>query len=147
MNIRSLLPTVAVLVLLAACAGAPAVVGSRSTGAPGGEVALAKRLDEMGYSDKKEIKRLSNHRFNGWNYVDKYHVVINFSPTKHYLIQFRTACHDLRHATSIGFKTTMSSVSRGDRLVVRAMHDRLQDCWVATIYELTRKPREEKSGD
>lgn len=147
MNIRTLMPVVAVSMLLVACAGAPAVVGSRSAGAPGGEETLAKRLDEMGYSDKKEIRRLSNFRLNGWNYVDNYHVVINFSPRKHYLIQFRTACYDLRSASSIGFKTTMSSVSRGDRLIVRDMGDWHQDCWVEAIYELTRKPREEKSGE
>ena len=144
MNIRILLPLTGIIFLLVACSGAPAVVGSRSPGAPAGEAALAKRLDELGYSDKAEIKRLSQFRLNGWSYVDNYHVVINSSPSKHYLVRFRTRCHDLRQATGIAFKTTVGSVSRGDKMILQDLGERFQDCWVDSIFELTRKPREDK---
>ena len=144
MNIHFLPLALAILILLAACGGAPAVVGSRSTGAPGGEVALSERLDEMGYSDKTEIKRLSNFRLNGWNYVDNYHVVINSGPSKQYLVQFRSACRDLRRASSISFKTALGSVSRGDKMIIHDMGDWAGDCGVSAVFELTRKPREDE---
>ena len=133
--------------VLAGCGGAPAVVGSRSSGAPGGEAFLAKRLDELGYSDKSEIRRLSNFRLSGWSYVDNYHVLINSGPSRNYLIRLRRQCHDLRQATSIGFETTLGSISRGDTLVILDFGDRLQDCWVDSVFELTKKPKEQEPED
>jgi hypothetical protein len=142
MNMQKILLTIVAALVLAACSGAPAVVGSRAGGAPEGEAHLSKRLDELGYSDKTEIKRLSNYRLNGWSYVDKYHVIINSGPSKNHLIQFKRACYDLRHADTIGFKTSMGSVARGDRMIVRSMGDNVGDCWIDAIYQLTRKPKD-----
>ena len=142
MYFRILLLTLLFLFVLGSCGGAPAVVGSRSTGAPGGEAFLAKRLDELGYSDKSEVKRLSNFRLSGWSYVDDYHVLINSGPSRNYLIRLRRQCHDLRRATSIGFETTLGSISRGDTLVIQDFGDRQQDCWVDSVFELTKKPKE-----
>ena len=105
------------------------------------------QADELGYSDKTEIKRLSNFRLNGWNYVDNYHVIIKSSPTRNYLIRFRSTCNDLRHATSIGFKTALGSISRGDKMIIQDMGNWLRDCRVDTIFELTRKPREEDPAE
>jgi len=147
MNTRTLLLLVVISLLLLGCGGAPAVVGDRSAGAPGGEAVLADRLDELGYSSKTEIKRLSNFRLNGWSYVDAYHVIINAGPSRNYLVRFRVRCYDLRQAQSVGFSTTVGSISRGDKMIVRDFGERLQDCWVDSIFELTRKTREEKPGE
>ena len=144
MKTRTFLTSVLTTLVLLACSGAPAVVGDRSAGAPGGEAVLANRLDELGYSNKTEIKRLSNFRLNGWSYVDPYHVIINAGPSRNYLVRFRTRCHDLRQAHSVGFTSTVGSVSRGDKMIVRDLGERLQDCWVDSIFELTKKPREEQ---
>jgi hypothetical protein len=147
MNTRVLHLSIICLLVISGCGGAPAVVGSRSGGAPGGEAFLANRLDELGYSDKTEIRRLSNFRLNGWSYVDSYHVLINSGPSRNYLIRLRRQCHDLRQATSIGFETTLGSISRGDTLVIQDFGDRLQDCWVDSVFELTKKPKEQEPED
>ena len=145
MSIRSLFTVAGVLLLVVACGGAPAVVGSRSAGSMVGEANLEKRLDELGYSDWKEVKRLSNFRLNGWSSVDDYHVIINSGPSRNYLVEFRSACYGLDHANSIGFKTAMSSVSKGDRIIVQDSGEWHGDCWISAIYELVKKPKEEKT--
>ena len=135
-----------IAVAISACASAPAPDLVNPL-APQSAIdkTLESQLDAMGYASKSPAKRVGYTRISGWNYVDRQHVTVTFGANKHYLIKFRSPCNDAQHAHSLRFETIMSSITRGDRAYFGGNRRTMQACWIDELYELEKKPREEKS--
>jgi len=96
--------------LLGACASAPS--GDQGP-------TLEQKLAERGYKAGDSVERIADYRVDGWQYIDNQRVVFSAGPGRDYLVSVRTPCSGLMGADSIGFTSTVSYVTRLDKLVVR----------------------------
>ena len=101
-------------------------------------------MDSKGYAGKTPAKRIRNSRFSGWSYIDRQHIVVTFGVNKNYLIGFKSPCRDAQSAHTMHFDTTMSSIIPGDRVMMGGSSRIMQPCWIDSIYELEKKPREKE---
>jgi hypothetical protein len=104
---------------------------------------LTARLNELGYVGKTSIKRIGYTRFSGWAYVDDTHITVTFGASRNYLIEFRSPCRDAQFAQSLRFDTHMSSITPGDRAFMGRDPRTMIPCWIDSLYELEKKPKEE----
>lgn len=118
---------------LSACASAPQGPAPLNL-----DQALAERHYLMGPG----VDRIRNYQLSGWNYVDNYHVIMRAGVRDEYLITLRSFCPDLSTATSIGFTTTVGSVTTSDALLVRGPGSILDRCHIRYINRLEKIERE-----
>lgn len=95
--------------LLLGCASAPA--DKKPT--------LEQKLAERGYKLGDSVERIAEHRVDGWNYIDSQHVVFSAGPGRDYLVAVRINCPGLMGADGIAFTSTVSYVTKFDKLVVK----------------------------
>ena len=133
-------------IALGACASGPAPVLVNPL-APESDLekALDKRLNDMGYISRTPTKRIGYTRFSGWAYVDRQYITVTFGANKHFLIKFKAPCYDAEHAQTLRFETIMSSITPNDRAYLGRNARTMQPCWIDTLYELEKKPREKKA--
>jgi hypothetical protein len=139
-----------VTVAISACASAqkPELVNPLAPQADM-ENALDAKLNTLGYASKSPTNRIWNNRFSGWSYVDEQHIIVTFGANKNFLIRFKSRCFDAQQAQTMHFDTVMSSITLGDRVYLESLGRSLrpeQACWIDGLYELERKPREEKKS-
>lgn len=96
--------------ILASCASAPA-----DNKVP----TLDQKLAERGYKSGDKVERIADYRVDGWQYIDNQHVVFTAGPGRDYLVTVRLPCSGLMGADAIGFTSTVSYVTRFDKLVVK----------------------------
>jgi len=120
-----------VVFLAAACAGPPPRT-----------VPLAEKLLQRGYTIGKPVRRLQNYRINGWNAIDRYHVIIHVGVKEDYLVAVRTPCDGFRSAEILHFSTTIGDLTDKDKLVVRGAGGFVEQCYIDSIrvLERTKKP-------
>ena len=107
------------------------------------ENALQLRLLDMGYRNAEQVKDFHLFRMNGWSYVDKSHILISRSPKRHYMLRLKRSCYGLNFALSIGLKTTLSRVTKFDKVVVYDSHIP-NYCYIDSIYKVERIPMKER---
>lgn len=103
---------------------------------------LDQQLSELDYVMGPPIDRIRNYQLSGWNYVDNYHFIMRAGVRDHYLITLRSYCPDLSTATSIGFTTTVGSLSTADAVLVRGPGNILDRCRIRYINRLEKVQRE-----
>jgi hypothetical protein len=125
---KTLLAVVPVLIL-AACAGSQE------------ELTLAQKLEQKHYRLGEPVERIRDYRVSGWNSVDDEHLIIHAGPSESYLLTLRTPCHNLRSAEHIAFSTTVGSLTRLDKVIVRSRPDGFTEhCWIEAMHALQRLP-------
>lgn len=118
----------AVAALTAACAGTPAE-----------PVTLEQKLEQKRYSLGEPVERIRDYRLTGWNSVDDEHLIIHTGPSRSYLLTLRTPCHNLRSAEDIALSTTVGSLTRLDKVIVRSRPDGFTEhCLIEEMNELER---------
>ena len=78
-------------------------------------------LAEKGYTIGPPTDRIEQFRFNGWNYLDREHVMLTLPDSRNYLISLRVSCNGLYRAQAIGFSNIGSGsfLTNSDTLIVR----------------------------
>lgn len=99
---------------------------------------VSTKLTELGYEQGEVVERVDNYRVNGWNYIDDRHIVIYAGPSKRFLITTLNDCRDLSSAENIGFTSTVNSLSKFDKLVVRGAGGIVQNCPITEIRTLSK---------
>jgi len=129
MNTKRVLTAIMSSGLLLACASAPAEPETL-------QQALAKR----GYVIGDPVERLHDYRINGWNSVDRTHVILTVGASDRYLVSLRNPCDGLRSAEHLAFTTTVGKLTKFDKLFVRDPGGFVETCLVDTMHELKRAP-------
>lgn len=136
---RPLLPrilTAALLCGIAACVGA-AGNGNGNGNTP--SKTLTEKLEKYKYEQGAPVESINNYELDGWNYIDRTHIVIHTGPSRDYLVTVMTPCNDLPSAENIAFTTTTGKLTRFDKLMVRGAGGFVQHCPITQINALTKK--------
>jgi len=115
------------LPLLAACAGtreAPPTV--------------EQMLAEKNFRIDEPVSRIRDYRLNGWNYLDREHVIMHSGVADSYLVSLRTNCDGLFSAENIAFSTTVGSLTDMDRLIVRGPGRWVESCYIESLHKLVK---------
>lgn len=122
---------------VAACAAAPAP--------PEDDRTLPLRLALRHFEIVEPVDRIRDFRINGWYYVDRRHVIFRAGVSKYYLLSFRSPCHTIHTAETIGFSTTIGRVTRFDKVLVRDRAGFVEQCLITEIHKLNKtRPGEDK---
>ena len=133
---------------MTACATAPApVLVNPLAPQTDRQNAVDAKLDSLGYAAKTPTKRIGYTRFSGWNYIDDQHITVTFGANKHFLIRFKSRCYDAQYAQTLRFDTVVSSITPNDRAYLGRSSSSMQPCWIDSLFELEKKPREEKAEE
>jgi hypothetical protein len=100
-------------------------------------------LAKQGYSIGPSIDRIQRFRVNGWNYVDRSHVIITVDASRRYLISLRAPCNGLFGAEVIAFTNTVSYLTNFDQLLVKDSVRTLERCPIDSMNELKREEKAE----
>jgi len=105
-------------------------------------IPLDEKLSQRSYVVGTTVKSIRDYQINGWNSIDRLHLIITAGASDRYLVTLRNACDGLRSAEVIVFKTTVGNLSRLDKLLVRGQGGFLERCYIDTIHTLNkaRKP-------
>lgn len=105
---------------------------------------IEERLAQRGFTIGEEVKRIRDHRINGWNSVDRYTVIMKVGASKNYLVTVRTPCDGLQSAVTLTFSTKIGALTNKDKLVVRGSGGFLEHCYIDTIHTLEKSERRRK---
>lgn len=90
----------------------------------------------------ESVERITTFRFYSWSELTDYHLIISTSISKPYLIELKARCNDLRFAQSI--KVNQSGASLHAKFdSVRAVGSNFPDCFIQSIYPLTKDQAKE----
>ena len=141
---KKLLMGLTVLVLTA-CAGGPApVLVNPLAPQTDRQNAVDAKLDSLGFLGKTPVKRIGYTRFSGCNYIDDQHITVTFGANKHFLIRFKSQCYDAQYAQTLRFDTILSSIKPNDRAYLGRSPRTMLPCWIDSLFELEKKPKEKE---
>lgn len=95
-------------------------------------------LAERGYTIGPSVERILQFRIDGWNYLDRQHVIVSVSVSRDYLVSLRTSCNGLFGANVIAFSNTGSYLTNFDWLLVRDHTRVLERCPIESLNELVK---------
>lgn len=108
---------------------------------------VEQMLAEKGYTLGPAVDRIHRFRVNGWNYLDREHVIVTVSASDRYLIGLRVDCSGLLGAEVIAFTNTVSYLTTFDTLLVRDDTSRiLERCPIESMNELVQIDSDAGSG-
>ena len=111
---------------LAACAGQPE---ARS---------WEEKLAARGYVVAEPVTTIRNYRINGWNELDRSHVIIEAGVSERYLLTLLRPCDGVRTANTLAFSTSAGALTKFDQLYVRGPGNRFENCRIDTVHRLER---------
>lgn len=120
------------------------VAGCASTGEP---ASLEARLAERGYVLGKTVDRIRQYRLNGWNYLDRTHVIIHTGPSRRQLVTLRNTCNNLGSVEVLAFTTTTGDLTRFDKAIIRGSGGIREECVIESIHELDKLPDKSDKGN
>lgn len=116
------------------------ILGAAAAHAADNDKTLEEKLAKQKYEKGAPVEYINDYELDGWNYIDRNHIVIHTGPSRDYLITVMTPCSDLASAENIAFTTTTHKLTKFDRLMVRGAGGIQQDCPIRAINELKKKP-------
>jgi hypothetical protein len=102
--------------------------------------AVTAQLKTLGYEQGETIDRVENYRVDGWNYLDDKHIMIYAGPSKRFLITTMVNCPDLSSVEHIGFTSTVNTLTKFDKLIVRGAGGIVLNCAITEIKTLQKVP-------
>ncbi len=100
---------------------------------------LQEKLAKQKYQQGEAVEYINNYELDGWNYIDRTHIVIHTGPSRDYLVTVMMPCNDLPSAENIAFTTTTGKLTRFDKLMVRGAGGIVQHCPITQINALTKR--------
>jgi len=119
------------------------LAGCASNGTP---ASLEARLAERGYVLGAPVDRVKRYKLDGWNYLDRTHVIIHTGPSRHQLVTVRNTCHNLSSVEVLAFTTTTGDLTRFDKLIIRGAGNIREECVIEAIHELEKLPAKSDRG-
>lgn len=118
--------------LLGACAQSPA----RDENLP-----LEQRLASLGYRQGEVVDALQRFDIDGWQYLDKTHIILGDGPGRSYLVTFSRPCRNLNVSNGLGFSTTVGLLTRLDRIVSSDGSGFAEHCLIGELHRLEKVPK------
>ena len=97
---------------------------------------LEERLAKRSYKIGAPVERIQNYKLDGWNHVDREHLIIISDPSRYYLVSLNNSCYNLVTAEDIAITSTAGQLTRFDHLLVRDNSNFLQRCYISSLHEL-----------
>lgn len=129
-NVRSA-AMLAVAVLLAACS---------QSGLRNDELPLDQHLERLGYRQGETVKSIPVWETQGWEYLDKGHIVLGHAPGRRYLVAFSSPCDNLSFSNRLNIGSTVGAVTRLDRILSYDSSGIPEPCLIGELYRLERIP-------
>lgn len=129
--------------LLSACASSPSD-NPKGAAKFAEDARLGERVDRICF----------NRTIDGFSRSDRDTIVVSAGPSEDYLLEVRGPCTNLRHAQSIAIDSSLSCVTRLDRILVstsafspRDNLGRPQSCIISEIYEWSEGAEQDLEND
>ncbi len=126
-TVKTILISLFAGVFLAACAGSPAR-----------DLTLEEKLAKRSYKIGAPVERIQNYTLNGWNHVDREHLIIISGAARYYLVSLNNSCYNLVTAEDIAITSTAGQLTRFDHLLVPGYSNFLQRCYISSLHELNK---------
>ncbi|WP_439887721.1 DUF6491 family protein [Pseudomonas sp. MBLB4123] len=104
---------------------------------------LEARLALLGWRQGEAVESVWRGDIDGWQYLDKRHMVLGTGPGRSYLVEFAYPCHNLSFSNPIGYSTTVGALTALDRIVSIDSAGTPAYCLIDGIYRLERMPEVE----
>lgn len=102
---------------------------------------LEEELAERHYYVSEPVEEILQYRIDGWNYIDRRHVILQTGPADHYLVSLINPCHGLSSAEDIAFSTTVGRLTKHDSLLVKGAGGILERCHIGGLDRLEETDR------
>lgn len=103
---------------------------------------LPERLAKLGYREGEPVDSIQSYRIDGWQYLDKTHIILDDGPGRAHLVTFSRPCRNLSFSNNLGFSTTVGSLTRLDRIVSRDSSGGFPEhCLIGELHRLERVPK------
>lgn len=102
---------------------------------------LADRLAMLGFRQGEPVKSVWYVDIDGWQYLDKSHMVLGTGPGRSYLVEFSYPCRNLNFSNLITYSTTVGSLTTLDKIVSTNSSGIPEYCLIGEIYRLEKVPK------
>lgn len=102
---------------------------------------LADRLAMLGFRQGEPVKSVWYVDIDGWQYLDKSHMVLGTGPGRSYLVEFSYPCRNLNFSNLITYSTTVGSLTTLDKIVSTDSSGIPEYCLIGEIYRLEKVPK------
>lgn len=102
---------------------------------------LEDRLATLGYRQGEPVKSVWRTDIDGWQYLDKRHMVLGTGPGRSYLVEFSYPCRNLNFSNLITYSTTVGALTTLDKIVSLDSGGFPEHCLIGNIYRLEKLPR------
>ena len=117
------------------------LAGCSHTGQRDDDLPLPERLAKMGYRQGEAVDAIQSYRVDGWQYLDKTHILLDDGPGRAHLVTFSRPCRNLNFSNTLGFSTTVGSLTRLDRIVSRDSSGFPEHCQIGELHRLEKVPK------
>lgn len=118
------------LALMAACALAACAASAEKPRT------LDELLAERNYRLGEEVDRIYDYRIDGWNYLDREHLILRDGVRRNYLVTLVRPCNGLQSSEVIAHTSTISALTRHDRFMVREAGNFVDQCHIKALHRL-----------
>lgn len=95
----------------------------------------------LGMRQGEPVKSVWQVDIDGWQYLDKRHMVLGSGPRRAYLIEFSYPCRNLNLSNLITYSTTVGSLTSLDRIISIDSSGTPEYCLIGEIYRLEQVPK------
>lgn len=108
--------------------------------ATGGKSPLTvyQQLDERDLRIAEPVERIYNYRISGWNYLDPEHLILLDGVNRKYLVTLNRPCYGLQTNEVIAHTTTVSTLTRFDKFLVRDVGNIVDQCYIESLHRLEK---------
>lgn len=107
---------------------------------------LEERLAMLGLRQGEPVKSVWQVDIDGWQYLDKRHMVLGTGPGRTYLVEFSYPCRNLNFSNLITYSTTVGSLTTLDKIVSTDSSGIAEYCLIGEIYRLEKLPKVKATG-
>jgi len=125
--------------VMPAAAAAPVV---DKAAPPAIDAKLAAKIKKKGYLVGKSLDSVPDYQVEGWNTLDRRHLIFTSGPARSYLLTLQIDCPELSGSDDIGFTTTATRLTTHDSVKVETAGGGIpRTCPIVSINELSKIPK------
>lgn len=97
-----------------------------------------QQLDERDLRIAEPVERIYNYRISGWNYLDPEHLILLDGVNRKYLVTLNRPCYGLQTNEVIAHTTTVSTLTKFDKFLVRDVGNIVDQCYIESLHRLEK---------